>query len=50
MGKSKDNELLLKVVERYLFHRSYSTKNPFVAEMAQKMCDIELSEMWMLTQ
>ena len=44
------NELLIKVVERYLFHKNYATDNPFVAEMAQKMCDLELHEMWMLTQ
>lgn len=49
MGKSK-NELLIQVVERYLFHKNFATENPFVAEIAQKMCEIDVDEMWMLTQ
>lgn len=41
---------LFEVVERYLFHKNYVTGNPITKEIAEKMCDIELSEMWMLTQ
>ena len=41
---------LFEVVERYLFHKNYVTGNPIAKEIAEKMCDIELSEMWMLTQ
>ena len=41
---------LFEVVERFLFHKNYVTGNPIAKEIAEKMCDIELSEMWMLTQ
>lgn len=44
------NELLAEVVTRYLFHKNYVTENVFVKEAAEKMCDVELAEMWMLTQ
>lgn len=44
------NDLLIRVIERYLYHCNYETDNLFLAEMARKMCDIEISEMWMLTQ
>jgi hypothetical protein len=49
MAKSK-NDLLIKVVERYIFHKNYKTDNPIVADIRDKMCDVELAEMWMLTQ
>lgn len=44
------NELMIKVIERYLFHTNFITDYPFAAEMAAKMCEIEIAEMWMLTQ
>lgn len=47
---SRTDQLLLKLVERYQFHKNYKTRNSDAAKLAQKMCDIELSEMWMLTQ
>lgn len=47
---NRTDELLIKVVERYMHHRDYKTDNPIVAEMARSMCEIEVDEMWMLTQ
>ena len=44
------NKLLFKVVERYLFHKHYKTSNLYMKEIANKMCEIEIAEMWMLTQ
>lgn len=47
----KTNELLARVVERFQFH-SEKTKSdsPLVAETAKKMCEVEIWEMWALTQ
>ena len=47
--KPKD-ELLLKVAERYLLHKNYQTTNPFTRAMLDKLCEVEIDEMWMLTQ
>lgn len=47
---SNKNELLAEVVKRYHFHKSYVTENVLVREIAEKMCDIDLCEIWMLTQ
>ena len=47
---SRNDEMLFKVVERYLYHRDYKTDNPIVAEIAQSMREIDVDEMWMLTQ
>lgn len=48
---NKTNDLLIQVVERYLFHQSACrSKNPFARELAAKMCEIEIAEMWLLTQ
>lgn len=46
------NNLLARVVERFLFHTKLATEaaNPVVEDGARKMCDIELWEMWTLTQ
>lgn len=44
------DELLIEVVKRYLFHKNYVTENAFLKKIAEDMCDIEISEMWMLTQ
>ncbi len=43
---------LVRVVDRFLFHKkeAVENKNQFAREVAAKMCSIELSEMWMLTQ
>ncbi len=47
----KENELLSRVVERFLFHMEKAgSDNPIVSEIARKMCGIGLCEMWILTQ
>lgn len=54
MNKSKDiqtNELLAQVVERFRFHsRKAKSDNPIVAGIAAQICEVELWEMWALTQ
>lgn len=48
---SKTNELLAQVVERYLYHSQYAQSDKsMIKDMAQKMCEIEIWEMWTLTQ
>lgn len=47
---NRKNELLIRVVERYLFHKNYKTDKPEILKIVEKMCDIEITEMWMLTQ
>lgn len=47
----RNDELLLKVAERFLFHSEKAkSDNPVVADVAKEMCDIEIWEMWTLTQ
>lgn len=46
----KNNELLIRVVERYLYHKNYRTENTLVKEMQELIMDVEIAEMWMLTQ
>ena len=42
---------LFDVIERYIFHKEKSrSDNPVVRKMAEKMCEVELWEMWELTQ
>ena len=44
-------EKLAAVVERFQFHREKVTAdNPVVSEFAEKMCEIDMYELWMLTQ
>lgn len=39
------------VVERFQFHKEkIRADNPIITEFAKKMCELELYEMWMLTQ
>lgn len=48
---NRTNELLAQVVERFQFHSSKtSSDNPFVAQIARDICEVELWEMWALTQ
>lgn len=47
---SRTQELLLRVVERYQYHKNFQSENPETEAMARKMCDIDLYEMWALTQ
>lgn len=44
------SELLFEAAERYIFHSSYSSDNPILQQIADKMVEIEIDEMWMLTQ
>lgn len=45
-------DVVCDVVERFRFHsdKASSTKEPFVKYMTLKMCEIELWELWVLTQ
>lgn len=45
-----NNELLFHVIERYLFHKDFKSDNKGAVDMAATMCEIELYEMWVLTQ
>ena len=48
---SWENERLARVVERYRHHASeMESANPVIANAAETMCDIEIYEMWVLTQ
>lgn len=39
------------VVERFQFHKEKAGEdNPMISEFAKKMCEIEMYEMWLLTQ
>ena len=45
------NTYLARVVDRFLFHSGQMrSKNPIVAEAAWKMSEVEIWEMWVLTQ
>lgn len=47
----KVNETLAKVVERYNFHQQeMKSVNPLIAEAATVMSNIEIWELWSLTQ
>lgn len=48
---SRTNALLAQVVERFNFHRKETKHdNPIIADAAKEMCEIEIWEMWALTQ
>lgn len=44
------NDLLIQIVERYQYHKNFKTDNPITAEIKEKICDLELHEMWTITQ
>lgn len=47
----RTNELLAQAAERFLFHSEKAkANNPLIADMAAKMCEVEIWEMWALTQ
>lgn len=47
----RENELLAQVVERFRFHSGkVKSENPIVADAAMKMCEVEIWQMWALTQ
>lgn len=44
-------EKITDVVGRFQFHKEkVKAENPIISEFAKKMCEIELYELWMLTQ
>ena len=46
-----EKKRLFDVIERYFFHSEKSrSDNPIISEAAKRMCDIEIWEMWELTQ
>ena len=48
---NRQKELLFSVAERYLTHSEQAkSENPVESSIARKMCDIEVWEMWVLTQ
>ena len=45
------SDTLCDVVERFRFHREKAkSENPAEAETAGKLCEVEIWEMWVLTQ
>lgn len=48
--QERRNELMIRLIERYLFHSNYKTDNPVVEEMAGKMVELDLLLMWIVTQ
>ncbi len=48
---ARTNELLAQVVERFRLHsKKVHSDDPFVAGIAAQICEVELWEMWALTQ
>ena len=43
-------ELLISATRRYMFHSQYRSDNPLVNEIYDMMADMDLDEIWMLTQ
>lgn len=43
-------DLLFRVIDRYLFHLNFKSNSEDVMQTAKTMIDIDLFEMWMLTQ
>lgn len=50
MLKKTITDLLISVVRRYLFHSRYKSSNQTVNEIYEMMADMDLDEIWMLTQ
>lgn len=47
----RTNDLLAQVVERFRSHAAKThSDNPMVAQIARDICEVELWEMWVLTQ
>lgn len=47
----RTTEFLAQVVKRFQFHLDkIKSEKPLIAEAAKKMCEIEIWEMWVLTQ
>lgn len=44
-------EMLADVAERYLYHQQKVNSDlPVVSDVARKMCEVDIDEMWMFTQ
>lgn len=44
-------EMLIGLAERYLYHKQKVNSDiPVVSDIARKMCEVDIAEMWMLTQ
>ena len=50
MDRETVNDTLAYIVERYLYHSNYDKTSEIAEKAAKKMMDIELLEMWYLTQ
>lgn len=48
--KKKETELLFRLIERYLFHSKFDTENPYIKMFLDMILDMEIDELWMLTQ
>lgn len=45
------NRLLINVAERYMYHSRWkNSDNPVLRQLAELMCEVDIDEMWMLTQ
>lgn len=44
-------ELLFSVIENFMLHSTkQKSDNPVIRELANQMCDVDIWEMWVLTQ
>lgn len=48
--RNKLNELLFSTAQRRLFHSRYRSDNSTVNEIYELMADMDLDDLWMLTQ
>lgn len=47
----RTNEILAQIIKRFRFHyENTKSDNPIIANAAMKMCEVEMWEMWALTQ
>lgn len=46
----KERDLLISVVRRYKFHSTQKSTNETVNEIYEMLADMDLDELWMLTQ
>lgn len=46
----RESELLFRAIRRYLFHSSYRSGNETINQIYAMMADMDLDELWMITQ
>lgn len=46
----KENDMLFRLAERFIYHSNKKSDNPVIQETIDSMIDLEISEMWWLTQ